>query len=507
MSNIDFTLQQFAREDEEKHAKEKAAKLKLPYINLMGYPVAPEVLAIIPKEQALQSGVVAYLRAGNIVRVASNNPQNPEQQKMLQEIGLASKNQFSVSYCSETSLRYGLSLYNVLLVEKVPDQKVEVTKESQSSFEEEIKSFEDLREKISKVSTTELLDVIFAGAIKTGASDIHIEPEETDFRLRYRIDGVLQDVAKLPRETYKLVVSRIKYLGKLKLDVNHPQDGRFAVKVLNEEVDIRVSSLPSSYGESIVMRLLPKNKEFIDLVKLGLNENAVKIIEEAISKPQGLIINTGPTGSGKTTTLYAILQKLNTPGKKIITLENPIEYRVEGIEQVQIDADNKTSYLDALKACLRQDPDILMIGEIRDPETANIALQAAMTGHLVLTTLHTNNAPSTLARLTEMGIQPYLLAGSINIIIGQRLVRKVCESCKGAGCAVCHKTGYKGRTSIVEVLVPSKELEELITKRAPLREFEETAHKLGMKTMYEDGMEKVAQGITTKEEVERVTKE
>lgn len=255
------------------------------------------------------------------------------------------------------------------------------------------------------------------------------------------------------------------------------------------------------------MRLLPKKKRFTQLENLGFNKGAQEVIEEAISKPQGMILNTGPTGSGKTTTLYAILQKLNKGDKKIITLENPIEYRVEGVEQIQIDPEEKTGFLEALKGALRQDPDILMVGEIRDAETANIALQAAMTGHLVLTTLHTNNAPSSLARLVDLGVPPYLLAGSINLIIGQRLIRTIHKECSGKGCVDCHNTGYKGRQAIVEVLVPGKEIEELIRKKAALRDFEETAHSLGMKTMYEDGLEKVAQNITTEEEVERVTKE
>jgi len=507
MPNIDLTLQQFAREDEEKHAQEAAKKLKMPYINLVGYPVAPEVLSIIPQDQALKYGVISYLRGGDIVKVATHNPQNKDLQPFLNQLIAATKNKFTLSYCSETSMRYGLSLYNLLAPEAPKEEKVEVTKEKEESFEEELKTFQDLKEKITKVSTTKLLDLIFAGAIKNDATDVHFEPQEKEFRIRFRIDGVLQDVANLPMNIYHQVLARVKYLSKLKLDITHPQDGRFAVTVLNEDVDIRVATLPTSYGESVVMRLLPKKKQFTDLESLGFNKAALEVIKEAISKPQGMILNTGPTGSGKTTTLYAILQQLNKGEKKIITLENPIEYRVSGIEQIQIDPDEKTGFLEALKGALRQDPDIMMIGEIRDAETANIALQAAMTGHLVLTTLHTNNAPSALARLVDLGAPPYLLAGSINLIIGQRLIRTIHKECNGKGCIDCHNTGYKGRQAIVEVLVPTKEIEELIRKKAALRDFEETAHKLGMKTMYEDGLEKVAEHITTKEEIERVTKE
>jgi len=507
MPDIDIKLQQFAREDEEKHAKEAAKKLNLPYINLVGYPFAPDVLALIPEEQAFRLRAVSYLRAGKTIRVATDQPQNPEFKPFLAKLTAASKNQFVLSFCSETSLRYSLSLYKILVPQIRKEEKVEVTKEKEESFEEEIKTFEDLKEKISKVSTTKLLDVIFAGAIKNEATDIHLEPQEKNFRIRFRIDGVLYDLATLPTSAYHQVLARVKFLAKLKLDVTRPQDGRFEVKVLEQEVDIRVATLPSFYGEAVVMRLLPKNKKFDELENLGFNEEAIAVINEAISKPQGMILNTGPTGSGKTTTLYAILKKLNQPEKKIITLENPIEYRVEGIEQIQVDPESKTSFIDALKGALRQDPDILMIGEIRDAETANIVLQAAMTGHLVLTTLHTNNAPSALARLTEMGIQSYLLAGTINLIIAQRLVRLIHKKCAGKGCDECHNTGYKGRIAIAEVLVPSKEIEELIHKKAPLRDFEETAHRLGMKTMYEDGLDKVGQGLTTKEEIERVTKE
>jgi len=323
--------------------------------------------------------------------------------------------------------------------------------------------------------------------------------------------------------TYHNLISRIKYLAKLKLDISRPQDGRFVVEVLSQEVDIRVATLPTTYGEAVTLRLLPKNKSFISIEKLGFSEKALAVIKEAITKPQGMIINTGPTGSGKTTTLYAILKVLNQPGKKIITLEDPIEYRIEGIEQVQIIHPEKerggseetetlaereqTVFLDALKGCLRQDPDILMIGEIRDKETAEVTLQAALTGHLVLTTLHTTNAPAALARLTEMGIEPYLLAGTIDLIISQRLVRMIHKVCGGKGCEECHHTGFKGRLAIIEVLKPGAEIEKLVLEKAPLRSFEETAHKLGMETMLEDGMKKVAAGLTTKGEVERVTQE
>jgi len=506
MADIDNTLQNIAREAEERHAKERAEKLGLDYINLVSYPFAPNVVAVIPKEKAMQYRLVAYLKVENLIKVATDNPPNVATEDLLENLKKEAQFDFRLSFCSRTSMDFALSRYDALLPQ-AQETKVEVTKETEDAFEKEIKSIKALRDKITTVSTTELLDVVFAGAMRLDASDIHIEPASQQMRIRYRIDGVLQNVADLPMEAFHNLLSRIKYLAQLKIDITHPQNGRFSVKVIGQDVDVRVATMPTSYGEAFTLRLLPKNKQFLALEKLGFSEEGLAAIHEAISKPQGMILNTGPTGSGKTTTLYAILQKLNVPGTKIITMEDPIEYRISGIEQVQIDVDNKTSFLDALKASLRQDPNTLMIGEIRDKETADIALQAAMTGHLVLSTLHTNNAPSSFARLAEMGVEPYLMSGTINLIIAQRLVRKFHKFCQGKGCDECHQTGFKGRIAILEVLKPGPEIEKLIQEKAPLREFEETAKKLGMKTMHEDGLKKVQKGITTKEEVERVTKE
>ena len=506
MADIDNTLKNIAREAEERHAKEQAQKLGLDYINLVSYPFAPNVLALIPKEKAMQNRLVAYLKVENLIKVATDIPPNTTTDSFLENFKKETQFDSKLSFCSKTSMGFALRRYDILLPQ-ADVTKVEVTKETEDSFEKEISTIKALRDKITTVSTTELLDVVFAGAMRLDASDIHIEPASQQMRIRYRIDGVLQNVADLPMEAFHNLLSRVKYLAQLKLDITHSQNGRFSVKVIGQDVDVRVATMPTSYGEAFTLRLLPKNKQFLALEKLGFSEEGLAAIHEAISQPQGMILNTGPTGSGKTTTLYAILQKLNVSGTKIITLEDPIEYRISGIEQVQIDVDNKTSFLDALKASLRQDPNTLMIGEIRDKETADIALQAAMTGHLVLSTLHTNNAPSSFARLAEMGVEPYLMSGTINLIIAQRLVRKLHDPCQGKGCDECHQTGFKGRIAILEVLKPGPEIEKLIQSKAPLREFEKTAKKLGMKTMHEDGMEKVQKGITTKEEVERVTKE
>ncbi|OGD66254.1 hypothetical protein A3F08_02545 [Candidatus Berkelbacteria bacterium RIFCSPHIGHO2_12_FULL_36_9] len=277
--------------------------------------------------------------------------------------------------------------------------------------------------------------------------------------------------------------------------------------VSGKQVDVRVSTLPTAYGESVSMRLLLKDSKFIKLDELGFNPEGIKIIREAISKPHGIIFNTGPTGSGKTTTLYAILSELNKPSVKIVTLEDPIEYRIKGVDQSQIEPEAGYTFATGLRSVLRQDPNIIMVGEIRDADTATTAINAAMTGHLVLTTLHTNNAPSSIPRLLDMGVKPYLLGGTINLIIAQRLVRMICQNCHGKGCEVCNQSGFKGRTVVAELLVPTKEIEDLINKGASVREFEEAAKKAGMISMLEDGMKKVAAGITTKEENDRVTRE
>jgi len=420
MNDMDSTLQHMARDDEEKATADKAQILGLPYINLNGYPVEPHLLKIIAEDQAKQYRVIAYLRdSNNKVKLLTDDPENEDLNVFIQKLSTETNEQFLMTLGSRTSIDYGLSLYKTLTPQRSEYEEIHVTQQLEKEFETGLQDLTRLKDKISQVSTSEILDLIFAGAIKNDASDVHLEPEENDVRVRFRIDGVLQDMADLPVVTYKQIINRIKYLSKLKLDVTHPQDGRFTIDVVGEEVDIRVATLPATYGEAVVMRLLPKKKSFLTMQNLGFRLDAQAAIEEAISQPQGVILNTGPTGSGKSTTLYAILQKLNTPERKIITMENPVEYRIDGIEQIQIDLENQTAFMDILKGSLRQDPDVMMIGEIRDAESASIALQAAMTGHLVLSTLHTNNAASTYARLLEIGVEPYLMGGTINLIIAQ----------------------------------------------------------------------------------------
>ncbi|MDP3883203.1 MAG: GspE/PulE family protein [Candidatus Staskawiczbacteria bacterium] len=411
--------------------------------------------------------------------------------------------------------------------------------------EKDVKDIAGYKKKIEEYlaqNITELLDVILYGAISLGTSDIHIEPEEKDARLRVRLDGILQDVVFFNQETYHHLMSRLKLLSKLKLNItDKPQDGRFSIKLGDLLIEIRTSSLPAEYGESVVMRILnPKN--LINLDDLGLREDLYKIFKKEIEKPNGMIIVTGPTGSGKTTTLYAFLKKIQNPEIKIITIEDPIEYHLNGISQTQVAPEKGYTFSDGLRSIVRQDPDTILVGEIRDLETAKIALQAALTGHLVLSTLHTNDAAGTIPRLIDLGADASSIAPALKMAVAQRLVRKVCKKCsvpakatpeeldiikkglkqmpknvkipdldklhlmkpKKDGCQACNFTGYKGRQGLFEAFLVDAEMEKFILTNPPVSAVRELAIKKGMVTMYQSGLIDVALGITTMEEVQRV---
>ena len=374
-----------------------------------------------------------------------------------------------------------------------------------------------------------LVNQIFFQAIKRGSSDIHIEPFEKEVRVRFRIDGVMQNIMTIPKRVQGALVSRIKIMANLDIaEKRVPQDGRISIKVGDKAVDIRVSVLPVAYGERIVMRLLDKTRSFKPLDQMGLDERDYKIITIAIEEPNGIIFVTGPTGSGKTTTLYSILSTLNQPDSNIITVEDPVEYQLAGIGQVQVKEKTGMTFAAALRSILRQDPDIVMIGETRDKETAQIAIQAALTGHLVLSTLHTNSAPASITRLIDMGVEPFLIASSLEIVIAQRLVRKLCDKCKkpfdptaemlerlgikpdqvkgitfykAEGCAECGDTGYKGRLPIFEVMKMTDAIAKLTMERADTSLITKQAVADGMTTLVQDGVRKIEEGLTTVEEV------
>lgn len=507
MADLDRALYHMKRSDEEMQTRMLAKQLKLPYVNLVGYPILANTLRLVTLDDIRKFGIVPFLRVNNTLRVAVTRTE-PATLSFLQDLANRTGHELSIVFCSESSLVHAARLLELDLQRDSRAVSVSINQAAQAAAITAIVSPEELTQKLAKASATDVIELLFSAATGMDASDVHIEPQDEHVRVRFRIDGVLQEITSLSKEMYKQVVSRVKFLSHLKLDVAKTnQDGRFTITIGDTELDVRVSTLPSAYGEILDMRLLRSHAAFIKLDELGLSPNALAQIKEAVSLPHGMILVTGPTGSGKTTTLYAILDSLNHPGVKIITIEDPIEYRVRGIDQVGIDAAKGFNFAEALKGVLRQDPDIIMVGEIRDKETANIGLQAAMTGHLFLSTLHTNNAPAALARLIDMGIEPYKIAGAINLIIAQRLVRKLCTGCNGTGCTTCNKTGFKGRLPIIEVLKPSPKLDEAIMRQASIRELYDIAKQEGMVTMHEDGMQKVQNGLTTAEEVERVTRE
>jgi len=375
-----------------------------------------------------------------------------------------------------------------------------------------------------------LVNFLLADAITKGASDIHIEPYEKRVRIRFRIDGVLYDQMSVSIKMKEAIIARVKIMAKLNIvERRIPQDGRMKVKVKNREADIRVSTLPTVFGEKVVMRILDKTSIVFDLDLLGFEEEQKEIFERAISKPYGMILITGPTGSGKTTTLYSALKRLNKPEVNIMTVEDPVEYNFEGINQVNVNETVGLTFASALRAFLRQDPDIILVGEIRDQETADIAIKAALTGHLVFSTLHTNNAPATVTRLIDMGVEPFLVSSSLILVVAQRLVRRICQHCKeeitpdpeilralnitdtnakfyrGKGCPNCRKTGYKGRIAVYEMMEITDEMRKAIVKGAPEDEIREMAKANGMVTLRESGIVKAQKGLTTLEEVLRAT--
>ena len=406
--------------------------------------------------------------------------------------------------------------------------------------EEEADSIEVLQEEEQELSFGEdlaheapvirLVNFIIADALAKRASDIHMEPYERRFRIRFRIDGVLYDQMDVPLRLKDAVVARVKIMSNLDImERRVPQDGRIKVRVKGKELDLRVSTVPTVYGEKVVMRLLEKGGLTFDLTQLGFDEDQLRVFVEATERPYGMVLLTGPTGSGKTTTLYSALLRLNSSEVNIMTAEDPVEYNFEGINQVQVREEIGLSFASALRAFLRQDPDIILVGEIRDMETADIAIKAALTGHLVFSTLHTNDAPSTVTRLIDMGVEPFLVASSLNLVVAQRLVRKVCSNCKaeytpppslverlgienhgsvfykGKGCAMCNETGYKGRLALYEIMPISQKIRAMVVERATADVIREAALEEGMKTLREVGLEKARQGVTTLEEVIRVT--
>jgi len=422
---------------------------------------------------------------------------------------------------------YGQESQNInKIVEDMGERGFEFIREE----EEDVGHLKDLA---SEAPIIRLVNLILTRAVESRASDVHIEPFEDELKVRYRIDGVLHDTESTPKKLQAAIISRIKIMAKLNIAERRlPQDGRIKLKVGETEVDLRVSSIPILHGESVVMRILHKEGIKIDLDLLGFPPRTLASFDELITKPNGIILVTGPTGSGKTTTLYGALDKINSPDRKIITVEDPVEYQLKGINQIQVKPQIGLNFANTLRHIVRQDPDIIMIGEVRDLETADMAIQSALTGHLVFSTLHTNDAPSAITRLLDMGVENFLLSSTVRGILAQRLVRVICPSCKevdpsiankeelvkiglstdttlykGKGCEKCSHTGYYGRFGIFELLVVNDEIQRLILKSADANQLRQLARQNGMKTLLEDGISKIQAGVTTISEVLRVTQE
>ncbi len=538
---LEEKMKQVRLKEKEAETAAKAASLGFEHIDLQGFPISPEALSLIPRAQAKEHKVISFLFSGEEVRVGAVDPTDPAIEEIRFQIAERSHTNVKVYMISEHSFQLAEKLYDALPEVKEVVKGVEIKQEEIERFQEEMKSLSDLDAMVQKVSTTDFVVLVIAAALQSGSSDIHIEAGEKTVVVRLRIDGVLQKVATVPKEMWPKIVNRFKLISALKLNITTvPQDGRFTIFVGGgEKVDVRVSTLPTAYGESIVMRLLKPSAISLAFEELGIRGKAYEQLKREVERPNGMIITTGPTGSGKTTTLYAILKKLNDEETKIITLEDPIEYKLEGISQSGMDKSKDYTFAKGLHSILRQDPDVIMVGELRDLETADVAIQAALTGHLVVSTIHTNSAAGAVPRFLSMGVKPFLLAPALNAIIGQRLVRRICPECKkedtlddavlqkvkdvlgkltpesgyeidldnmkfwtGEGCTACNGTGYKGRMGIYEIFAMSPEIEKLILSgQVSEYDMQDIAVKQGMITMAQDGLLKALDGITSVEEV------
>lgn len=516
--------------------KAKALLHNFDFVDLSTIPISPEALAVVPKEIAERFNVfpVAIDRTEGIIKLAMVNPLDLFAIEFIeQKTGLKVKPLAAEKGQVEEFITVR---YTTSLSKEVTEALKDVATDSGYSSIVDVGRQTFIREE----KIAEIVRNILDFAVRARASDIHIEPQEKSTRVRYRIDGILQEKLTVPRPLHEALVSRIKILSGLKIDEKRvPQDGRFNFSDGSEDVDLRVSTLPTAWGEKVVMRLLKKTGGVPDLPELGLRGIALKNLQEAILRPHGIIIICGPTGSGKTTTLYSIISRINTPKVNIVTLEDPIEYKIPGVNQVQVNPAAGLTFASGLRAFLRQDPNIILVGEIRDRETADLAIQASLTGHLVFSTLHTNDASGALPRLLDMGAEPYLLASSMTAVLAQRVVRKIHEDCKveyeadkkvieemksvlgnlwpvdkkdnklykGEGCDECGDSGYYGRIGIFEVMPVTEKISRMILERSPASEIEHQARTEGMITMKQDGYLKVLEGITTPEEVLRVAQE
>jgi type IV pilus assembly protein PilB len=512
----------------------------VPSINLKYYEVDANVIKLIPQDTAVRYQIVPLSRVGSTLTIAMTDPTNVF---AMDDIKFMTGFNVEPVVASETAIAeaitkfYGTAQSEEELSKVMKDLAGDDGGDLEMAAEEQEMNLAELERAAEEAPIIKLVNLFLTDAVKRGASDIHIEPYEKEIRVRFRIDGMLQTVMNPPMKLRDAIISRVKIMAKLDISEKRlPQDGRIMIKYRKEgrikDLDFRVSTIPTLYGEKIVMRLLDKENLRLDMTKLGFEQESLTKFEKAILRPYGMVLVTGPTGSGKTNTLYSSIARLNTPDTNIMTAEDPVEFQLAGVNQVQMKDQIGLNFAAALRAFLRQDPNIILVGEIRDFETAEIAVKASLTGHLVLSTLHTNDAPSTISRLMNMGIEPFLVATSVNLICAQRLVRKICVNCKeplelpeqamldagytpeeipttqvsvGKGCGTCNKTGYKGRVGLYEVMEINDELRELILVGASALELKKKAVEQGMIGLRRSGLIKAALGMTTIEEVVRET--
>jgi type IV pilus assembly protein PilB len=541
-------LSAFRKREDEHLAQQKASQSDYSYVDLTGISIDTDALQLVDEKTARAANIAVFGKVDKKLHIASHDPDTDAVQSVLYKLQKAGW-QAELYIASRTSLQKAHSYYaDISNSERSEAGKVSFTESAGSKLlnsspsRKEIISFIESALKKS-TDTTDMVEGIIAGAIAMKASDVHIESGEKEIVIRMRIDGVLQKVTDISDKIYKLLLSRIKLLSGMKLNIkDEAQDGRFSIRIKDNDTEIRTSAVPSTYGEAIVMRVLSKSALDVSMENLGMQPHFLRLIRREINRPKGLVLNTGPTGSGKTTTLYSFLKEINKPGFKTITIENPVEYHLDNITQTQVDPDDDYTFHDGLKAAMRQDPDIIMVGEIRDDDTAKTAIQASLTGHRVFSTLHTNDAAGTFPRLVELGVKENLIGQAVNVVMAQRLIRTLCDDCKkkkditgedketiesilkdipnpdeysdtitkdymyeAVGCAECNNTGYRGRIGVFEAIIIDQTVSQLVQENSSdpqIREY--VSKKQKMLTLAQDGVLKVLSGISDLNELKRV---
>ncbi|MFH0846262.1 MAG: type II/IV secretion system protein [Patescibacteria group bacterium] len=543
----DEEFEKIRNEEEEDLARILSSKYGINYINLNLVSIKTDALRIIPEPISRELEIAVFDIVGKKIKIAIISPNQTETQEYLQKLKKQGYEN-SIFMVSHQSMEKAWNKYQELSTSTKTDAGIiDISNKNIEEILSEIKNLNDIKNSFSKILTgndshqvSRFLEAVLAGALALNASDIHIEPESEYITLRFRLDGILTEINRFDHKIYKLLLSRIKLISGLKLNIDKkPQDGRLSIKLADKEIEIRTSVLPDVYGESVVLRILNPDSIAVEIEDLGIEENLFKVLTREIGRPNGMILNTGPTGSGKTTTLYAFLKKIHTPDVKIITIENPVEYHLPGIVQTQVDISKGYTFLEGLRSSLRQDPDVIMVGEIRDNETAKIAINSALTGHLVFSTLHTNDAAGTFYRLIDLGIDSSIISTAVNVVIAQRLVRKPCKYCmqetpilekdkkvinkilaeipdpskytnntekiyKTVGCPECNNTGYKGRIGIFEAILVDSETVKILQQNPAKSEIKKIFQQQNILSLAQDGIIKILNGKTTLDEVRRV---